>query len=70
MGRANARSLSCAGTWISAGKRRDTPTMNRTTDILFSREAWDQNAHAYEIIRPYAARRHFMLRWWRCDCVH
>src|SRR4051794_17266224 len=25
--------------------------MNRTTDILFSRAAWDQNAHTYELIR-------------------
>jgi thiaminase (transcriptional activator TenA) len=36
---------------MSAGQRWDTPIMNRTTDILFSREAWDQNARAYEIIR-------------------
>ena len=25
--------------------------MSSTTDILFSREAWDKNAHTYEIIR-------------------
>ena len=36
---------------MSAGQRWDTPIMNRTTDITFSREAWDQNARAYEIIR-------------------
>jgi thiaminase (transcriptional activator TenA) len=29
----------------------DTPIMNRTTNIPFSREAWDRNAHTYEVIR-------------------
>jgi thiaminase/transcriptional activator TenA len=36
---------------MSAGQRRDVPIMNRTTDIHFSREAWDRNANAYEVIR-------------------
>ena len=44
---------------MSAGQRWDTPIMNGMTDILFSREAWDQNARAYEIMAR-VERDH----WW------